>query len=109
LNDAASLDVERLGAGRLAAGIERDLLDARLGQAQELFAAALERLAALVDCDRLFKRHFAFFEPSHDLFEFFDRLLEAQFCDIDVPVLGHGCYTESRVYFIEFTGWCRPR
>src|SRR5262245_43445272 len=54
---AGSGNVERLGAGRLAAGIEPDLLHPSLGLAEQLLAAALERLAALVDCDRLLERH----------------------------------------------------
>src|SRR5215216_2463168 len=43
--------VERLGPGRLAGGIERDLLDPRRGLTQPLLAAALEHFAALVDRD----------------------------------------------------------
>src|SRR5262245_13374451 len=47
-----SADVERLGAGRLARAVERDLLDPGFGLPQQLLAAALERLAALVDRHR---------------------------------------------------------
>src|SRR6516225_7992898 len=43
------LHIERLGAGWSSARIERDLLDTRLGQAQQFLAAALERLAALIN------------------------------------------------------------
>src|SRR5262249_45044019 len=53
----ASLHIERLGPLRPAGGVEGDLLDARLGLLQQLLAAALERLAALVDRDRLLERH----------------------------------------------------
>src|SRR5205085_1958479 len=52
-----SAGLERLGAGRLAGGVERDLLHARLGLAQQFLAAALERLAALVDRHRFLERH----------------------------------------------------
>src|SRR4051812_745692 len=51
-----SIHVERLGSGWFAGRIKRDLLDACLGLAQQLFAAALERLAALVNHHRLFER-----------------------------------------------------
>src|SRR6476659_2980342 len=42
-------DVERFRSGRLAGGVEPDFLNPCLGQAQQLLAAPLERLAALVD------------------------------------------------------------
>src|ERR1700729_1748857 len=45
-------DVQRLGAGRLALRIERDFFHAGFGLAQQILAAAFERLAALVDGDR---------------------------------------------------------
>src|SRR6267154_3389329 len=45
-------DVERFRSGRLAGGVEPNFLQPRLGQAQPLLAATLERLAALVDRDR---------------------------------------------------------
>src|SRR5579871_3400298 len=73
-----SLHVERLGAGRLAAGIERDPFDPRLGLPQQVLAAALERLTALVDHDRFFERHLALFKPLHDRFELLDRALEGE-------------------------------
>src|SRR5205823_14795681 len=44
-----SADVERLGAGRLAGAVERDLLDPGFGLAQQLLATPLERFSALVD------------------------------------------------------------
>src|SRR5437588_656048 len=53
---ATLFHVERLGAGRLARRIERDLLHPCFGLAQQLLAAALERLAALVDGDRFLER-----------------------------------------------------
>ena len=72
-------DIERPGAGRLAGGIERDLLDPRLGLPQQFLAAALERLAALIDRDRFFERNLALLEPLDDRFKLLDRLLEGQF------------------------------
>src|SRR5258705_11555924 len=83
------LHVERLGALGLAGGVQRDLFDAGLRLAQQLLAAALERLAALVDRDRFLQRHLAFFEALDDGFEFLDRPFEAQGVDIGVLV-GHG-------------------
>ncbi len=80
----ASFHVERLGAGRLAGGIERDLLHARFGLAQQFLAALLERLAALVDRDRFFERNFALFEPLDDRFELLDRALEGQALDVGI-------------------------
>src|SRR5712691_2642154 len=81
--------VQRLGPGRLAAGIERDFFDPRLGLAQQLLAAALERLAALVDGDGLLERHLALFEPLDDRFELLDRLLEGQALDVGMGGVGH--------------------
>ena len=63
-----SVDVERLGSGRLAAGIERDLLDPGFGLAQQLLAAALEVFAALIDGNRFLKRNFPFLKSLHDGF-----------------------------------------
>src|ERR1700742_2661966 len=71
-----SLHVKRRDAHRLAAGIGGDLLDAGLGLAQQFLAAALERLAALVDRHRFLERNLALFEPFDDRFELLDRLLE---------------------------------
>src|SRR5947208_2478215 len=79
---AASADVERFGAGRLAGGIERDLLDPRLGRPQKLLAAALEGLAALVDRDRFLERHPALFEPLDDRFKLLDRAFERECLDV---------------------------
>src|SRR5215470_16371902 len=75
---ARSGNVERFGAGRLAGGIEPDLLHPSLGLAQQLLATALERLAALVDGNRLLERHLALLEPLDDRLELLDRLLEGQ-------------------------------
>src|SRR2546430_1138659 len=82
--------IQGFGAGRLAAGIERDLLDPRLGRAQQFLAAALERLAALVDRDRLLERHLAVLQPLDDGFELLDRALERQPRDVGVGFVGHG-------------------
>src|SRR5207244_12321675 len=73
-----SADVERLGAGRLTRAVERDLLDAGFGLAQQLLAAALERFAALVDRHRFLERDVAPLELLHDGFELGERLLERQ-------------------------------
>ena len=78
------LNVERLGAGRLAGGVERDLLDPRLGLAQQFLAAALERLAALVDRDQFLERNLALFEPLDDRFELLDRAFEGQALDVGI-------------------------
>src|SRR5215207_9820641 len=59
--------VERGRPGRLARGAERDLLDAGFGALEERFAVALQRLAALVDPDRLLERDLAALEAAHDL------------------------------------------
>src|SRR5262245_423597 len=87
---ARSGNVERLGAGRLASSIEPDLLHPSLGLAQQLLAAALERLAALVDGDRLLERHLALLEPFDDRFELLDRLLEGQALDVGMGGVSHG-------------------
>src|SRR5579883_584621 len=84
-----SLHIERLGASRLAGGVEGDLLHPRLGLAQQLLAAALERLAALVDRDRFLERHLAFLEPLDDRFELLDRLLEGEPADVCVVGFAH--------------------
>src|SRR5262245_59222067 len=86
---AGSGDVERLGTGRLAGGIEPDLLHSSLGLAQQLLAAALERLAALVDGDRLLERHLALLEPLDDRFELLDRPFEGQALDVGMCGVGH--------------------
>src|SRR5580700_5676340 len=71
-------DVKRLGAGRLAGGVERDLLHPRLGLPQQLLAAALEELAAFIDGDRFLQRNLAFLQPLDDRLELIDRPLEGQ-------------------------------
>src|SRR5208282_1436309 len=90
-----SLDVERLGADRLALRIQRDLRDARLGLPQQILTTVLERLAALVDGDRFLERHLALFEPLDDRFQLLDRALERQLCDIAVAFLRHPRLSES--------------
>src|SRR5262245_57521688 len=62
------LHVERLDAGGLAGGVKRDLLDPRLGLAQQLLAAALELFAPLIDLDRFLERNLALFKPLDDRF-----------------------------------------
>src|SRR6516225_8752381 len=84
------LHVERLGAGRPSRRIERDLLDARLGQAQQFLAAALQRLPALIDGNRFLERHLALLEPFDDGFELLYGALERQQDDVGVVALGHG-------------------
>src|SRR5437879_744403 len=84
-----SLHVERLGPGRLAGGVGGDLVDAGLGLAQQLLAAALQGFAAFIDGDRLLQRHLAFLEPLDDRFQFLDRALEGERLHIHLVVLGH--------------------
>src|SRR3954464_4829753 len=86
-SDARLLHIQRLGADRLAGGIERDLLDARFRLAQQFLTAALKRLPALVDCYRFFQWHFALFQALDDRFELLDCTFEGQF--LHVGVLGH--------------------
>jgi len=76
-------------SGRLAGGVEPNFLHPRLGQAQQLLAATLERLAALVDRDRLLERHLALFQPFDDGFELLDRPFEGQARDIGMDIVGH--------------------
>src|SRR5260370_13640358 len=82
-----SADVEGLGAGRLTASVERDLLDPDFGLAEQLLAAPLERFAALVDRHRFLERNIAPLELLHDGFELGERLLERQLRH--VGVVGH--------------------
>src|SRR5262249_33657459 len=96
-----SVDVERLGSGRLAGGIEPDLLYPSLGLAQQVLAAALERLAALVDGDRFFERHLALFEALDDGLELLDRPLEGQALDVGMSVVGHVRVPLSRTLYAE--------
>src|SRR5262249_9153704 len=85
------LDVEGLGAGRLAVLVERDLLDAGLGLAQQPVAMDLEGLAALVDEDRILELHVALFQALDDTLELFQSLLEAHRLDVGMVVrVGHG-------------------
>src|SRR6185312_6914943 len=84
-----SLHVKRFGSGDLAVGIGGNLVDAGLGLPQQFFAAALQRLAALIDRDRFLKRHLAVLEPLHDRFELLDRALEGKFLDVALRIFGH--------------------
>src|SRR6476619_7034659 len=94
---SGSVDVERLGTGRLAAGVERDLLDAGLGLAQQLLAAALQAFAALIDRNRLLKRNFAFLETLHDGFKLLDSAFEGQTLDVVVVAFSHACFRLSAI------------
>ena len=78
------LDVERLGAGRLVVGVERDLLNLGLGFAQQRIAMGLQRLAPLVDEDRGLELHVALLQAIDDGFELLERLLEAHVLDVVV-------------------------
>src|SRR5689334_4150324 len=91
-----SLHVERLAALRLAGRIEGDLLHPRLGLAQQLLAAALEHLAALVDRDRLLERDLALLESLDDRLELLDRPLEGELADVRVVGFGHVSIQETR-------------
>ena len=55
----------------------------------KFFAAALQRLAALIDRDRFLERHLAVLEPLHDRFELLDRALEGEFFDVALRIFGH--------------------
>jgi hypothetical protein len=92
-----SVDVERLGSGRLTAGVERDLLDAGLGLTQQLLAAALEAFAALIVGNRLFKRNFAFLESLHNGFKLLDGAFEGQALDVVVVAFSHACFRLSAI------------
>src|SRR2546422_2506207 len=84
-----SLHVERLGPGDLAVGIGGNLVDAGLGLPQQFLAAALQRLATLIDRDRFLERHLAVLQPLHDRFELLDRALEGEFFDVHLGIFGH--------------------
>src|SRR5690242_17447754 len=86
---APSAEVERLSSGRLAAGVERDLLHARFRLLEQLFAARLERLAALVHGDGLLERHLAALELAHDRLELRDRRLEGHRLHVGIRLFGH--------------------
>src|SRR5215471_4287821 len=115
---ARSVNVERLGAGRLAGGIEPDLFHPSLGLLEQLLAAALERLAALIDRDRLLERHLALLEPFDDRFELLDRLLEGELLDVRCGGFSHSDvrrFDPARVYHPRIrvttcadTDWARP-
>jgi hypothetical protein len=79
-----SFHVERFGSARAAVGAQTNLFDSLFGIPQQIIAMCLQSLAARVDCNRLLKPDSAFFELVHDLFEFFERILERQFGDICV-------------------------
>src|ERR1700742_1687496 len=84
-----SVHVERFAAGRLAGRVERDLLDARLGLAQQILATRLQHLPALIDRHRLLQWNLAFLQPLDDGFHFLDRPLEGQLLHIGIVGLGH--------------------
>src|ERR1700752_5182888 len=85
----ASLHIQRLGPRRLTRRIERDLLDPRFRCAQQLLAAPLQDLTALVDRDGFLKRNVAAFELLHDLLQLGERLLEGELCDVGIRGVGH--------------------
>src|SRR6516165_91896 len=76
MTESSLFHIQRLGTDGLAVRVERDLLDPCFGKAQKLLAAALERLAALVNEDRFFERHLAFFQALDDGFKLLDGALE---------------------------------
>ena len=61
--------VERLGARRLAVAAEPDALDPAFRLLEQLLAVVLQRLAALVDRDRLLEVDLALFESLDDRLE----------------------------------------
>src|SRR5262245_29744740 len=83
------LHVEGLRPGRVAGSVEGDLFDPRLRLTQELLAAALEHLAALVDRDRFLERNIAAFELLYDRFELGQRLFEGQLVRVGIHGVGH--------------------
>src|SRR6202000_3332388 len=86
---AALLHVQRGDADRGARGVGGDLLDAGLGLAQQFLAAALQRLAPFIDCDRLFQRDLAVLQPLDDSLQLLDGALEGEFLHVDLGRLGH--------------------
>ena len=97
------LGVERLGAGRLAVARQRDLFDPRFGRLEQRFAMGLQRLAALVDGDRLGQRRLAAFELADDFFELRQRGLKAQRLDVVI-----GRPSAMTVLFVQVARWRRP-
>src|SRR5438067_643607 len=86
---SSSADVQRFGARGFPGRIESDLLDPRLGLAQQFLAAALECFAALVDRDRLLEWHLALLEPLDDRFKLVKRPFERQRANIAIGTVGH--------------------
>src|SRR5690606_36934801 len=85
-----SLAVERLRAGGLAVSRQAYFLHLVLGRLEQPVAMRLERLAALVDTDRLVERHVAALQILDDAFQRRQRLLEAHRRDVLVGrVSGH--------------------
>src|SRR6478672_10882589 len=80
---------ERPRPGDLAIGSGGDLVDAGFGLPQQLLAAPLQGLAALIDGDRFLQRHLALLEPLDDRFQLFDRALEGEGLDVRLVVFGH--------------------
>ena len=64
----------------------RDLFHLVLGRLQQPRAMRLQRLAALVDADRLVERHLAALQIFDDLLQRLQRLLEAQRLDVVIGV-----------------------
>src|SRR6201995_3430997 len=83
------LHVQRRDTGGLAAGVGGDLLDPGLGLAQQFLAAALQRLAALVDRDRFLQRHLAVLQPLDDSLQLLDRAFEGEFLHVGLGILDH--------------------
>ena len=74
-------------------GPKRDFLDPLLGACQQIGAMRLQRLAARIDFDRIFKPDGALFKLIDDLFEFCERSLEGEAGDIFILLRlnGHTC------------------
>src|SRR6476646_2089899 len=90
-----SLHVERLRPRDLAIGPGGDLVDAGFGLPQQLLAAPLQGLAALIDGDRFLQRHLALLEPLDDRFQLFDRALEGEGLDVRLVVFGHVVFPDA--------------
>src|SRR5690606_11403041 len=86
------LAVEWLDTDGFAVACETDLLDLVFSRLEQAIAMRLERLAALVNPDRLVQRHIATFEIVDNALQRLQRLFEGHELDVvvDRRRLGHG-------------------
>ena len=78
------LDVERLGAGRLVVGVERDFLDLRLAFRSSCSQCALSASPRSYSSMDGFKLDIAVFELADDLLKLLQRLLEGEILDVGI-------------------------